>query len=33
MLAIQLTKEGEGPGAQFIREEKQKQFMGMVALR
>uniref|UniRef100_A0A915DEG5 Symplekin/Pta1 N-terminal domain-containing protein n=1 Tax=Ditylenchus dipsaci TaxID=166011 RepID=A0A915DEG5_9BILA len=27
MLAIQLTKEGEGPGIQYIKEEKQKLFV------
>lgn len=33
MLAIQLTKEGEGPGFQFINAEKQKMFMARQAAR
>lgn len=33
MLAIQLTKEGEGPGIQFIKAEKQKMFVVRQAAR
>ncbi|KAI1712308.1 symplekin [Ditylenchus destructor] len=33
MLAIQLTKEGEGPGIQYIKEEKQKLFVARQAAR
>lgn len=33
MLAIQLTKEGEGPGFQFIKAEKQKMFMARQVAR
>lgn len=33
MLAIQLTKEGEGPGIQFIKAEKQKMFVARQAAR
>lgn len=33
MLAIQLTKEGEGPGIQYIKAEKQKMFVARQAAR
>lgn len=33
MLAIQLTKEGEGPGFHFINAEKQKLFLARQAAR
>ena len=32
ILAIQLTKEGEGPGVQYIKAEKQKLYMGKYLL-
>lgn len=33
MLAIQLTKEGEGPGIEYIKAEKQKMFLARQAAR